>query len=239
MKAIQILTLFIFYAACNAGERNETQEFKSEKVTIKSDTLKLIRLVRDGFFKNSYLKIKSDTILFVHDDIYRQPGIHNEILLFFDSFDNSFKYLSSVRQQISDDSLQFLQRDNILRKIIKGEKSSQRSYYKEISKQKRLKLHFLNEEVKVNTFNNKYYILNRVTPDSLFQVDLVAQTVNAFKIKDPPLDVMNFLLIDLDKDGNPEIVLFHENLIPQADRLLYDIFSLRRDSIKIDVVHKN
>lgn len=240
MNIFKLLLLFFCIVTCKFKDTNDVQTTAKENLINHKNNPTLVYLFGDGFLKNSYLNINRDTVLFIQDDIYKPYGFSFFNSLFFDTSFKYFKYVHSVHQELSIDTLRLLRKSNMLQQILVEARLASSPYYKKIIRQKDLlpAMTFLNKDSRIKIFDNKYYIVKRIAPDSLYQVDTVRKTVKAFAIEKKLLDVMNFLLSDLDKDGSPEVIFFHENMVPQPERLLYDVYSLRPDSVKFEIVHK-
>ena len=239
MEKIKLILFIFLFGSCKVKDIKFAQDKPSKKIIINKDSCRLVYLFSDGFLKNSYIGITQNSILFIHGDItYKHLDYYSKKLLFFDSTNKAFKYLTSIYKHLPDDSLKLLRKNNIvIKSVLKEAKTKESPYYKELLQNERLKskIAFLEKDSRIKKFNNKYYIIDRIYNDSLYQVDLVTQKVEAFYLGKDILYVLEFLLCDLDKDGNPEIIFFHDSDVPQGDRLMYDVYSIRTDSVKMDI----
>lgn len=240
MRIIKLLAMLALFASCQQENADTNKIVPGMETSAKKNSLRLYHLLGDGFLKGSFLSVTQDTISFIRDDYYEQRGIHQKILFYFNKSSSTFIYKSSAHQELSKDSLGLLRNTNILPKILKEARDVNSAFYNELVKAKssNSKLNIINKDSRIGVFANNYYIVNGNFPDSLYQVSFDKKRVKVFPIEGGLFDAMNILLFDLDKDGNPEIILFQENTVPQGERLMYDIFSLRYDSIRVEHVNQ-
>ena len=230
------LDYVILIAICLSCEiqNSGTNQTIKKNVSDEDSTLKIVKLVADGFLKGSYLKVQNDTLIFI-DYVYSHP-IYTKKYFSYDSLEKNFCYIFSMHQPLSKDSLILLRRNNYLEQIVFNKNKKSMELIKKIKELKNFKqpFDFVNADSRVRVFNKNYYVIDRHGSDFIYSIDTFKKEVNSYSIKEDIFDVTDFFLFDFDKDDNPEIIIFHQNMNPREEMIDYNIYSIRKNDVSVD-----
>jgi hypothetical protein len=224
---------FIFFACKQRMSELHKQEAKVNTQPVLDTSIKLIKLVGGSCFRSSWLNQNSDTLIFfdVYMNDYSAP--YSKDAFFYDSAKKEFHYTHSLQIKTPPDSFKVFEKNDLLKNVLRFDQKQQNALRKELNGYFKKPLTFLKNDVQIGKFNDKYYAGRHDAPKYIYIIDKTNKSLDSLSLNNSILDIVNFLLHDFDKDNNPELIIFHESMMMREDVLSYDIYSIRKDSIKL------
>jgi len=199
------------------------------------DSLKLKELLGFNDENSSALIIQNDTVFFLIFPRFNNSKYEYVRNFYYDSVNKVFHFNYNARENNNAGSINLQPFLNGSQVYLKSFLKTGIIYSKLTGKLKgdpQIK-RILSDPTKIQMYNNYYYIINTESPKAINVYNTITNELKTFFFNDLIIDVTDFFLFDLDKDGGPEVFILHKGLIPREEIISYSIYSLRTDSIKI------
>jgi hypothetical protein len=198
--------------------------------------LKLISLLGFNDINTASMVIKGDSVFIIIADHSSTAKYYTMRSFGFDSVTKKFHWNGSISDRTSSEIDDFLATANHLPIYIASIGDPKLKYATiptGIKMPDSLK-QIVMEKTGVQIYKGNYYIIDRDFANSLTVYETATNKFHSFSLQEKVNHVTDFFLYDLDKDGSPEIFILHTGNVARDDVVSYSIFSLQKDSVKIN-----
>lgn len=222
----------LVYINCHQKKEPKQAGYQSVFTEKNIKTPKAIKLLTGVFLQKSYLSLNGDSLTIIDSYFFDTTSPHSKNIFYYDNARKEFHYTNSVIKATSPSSFQTLQGKNLLSEVLTVNKRDLDDYYK-TNKTSFLPANALRKDIRPKWFNNKYYVVNGVLPEFIYIIDPLKKTTDSLHLTGPAVDAINIAVHDFDKDGSPELLLFHKKMLLRDEMTGYTIYSIRNDSIPV------
>ncbi len=244
MRIIIVVIVLLAFVNCqeNTGDRITGSLKKNDSVNkpVFSDTLKnsvgLFNVFQTTDYKSNTLIISNDT-MFLFRQTSPQSLDYTVQEFYYDSKERNFHFKDHLKPDHFPDIRKVLSPSNnypIYLKTIAEPKLKYASLPDSVKRKEFMKK-VLNKATKVQSFNGKYYLIDKTFPRTMVVYDPLGDTTTSLDLKHNFFAVTDFFLYDMDKDSNPEIFIFHVGEVPREEIISYSVYSIRQDSVGMKI----
>ena len=242
MRIILLVFIALLTETCNEDSSRDTKMSKEDTSQIKNitatkvkDSLRLQEILGVSDENTSALIIQKDTVFLLtpyHWDKSKYEFLKN---FFYDSVNKAFYFNSNGRRNNNTSFIKldsFLNKPQVFLKLLRNPKIPYPGLPEKLKRSPQIKS-MLSENVKIQKYNSDYYFINVFSPKEINVYNSLNNEMKSFPLKFLIFHVTDFFLYDIDKDGTPEMFIFHVGMIPRKEIISFSICSLRSDSAKV------